>query len=54
MKKIKSLVIFFLFVAVGLIVLRLLLFAIVAGVLAVIGFVTLFVMGAITEQVDKE
>jgi hypothetical protein len=54
MKSIKTIAVVLLLAAVGLVVLRLILFAIVAGVLAVIGFVALFVMGAVTEQVDKK
>ena len=54
MKTIKTIAMVLLLAAVGLVVLRLVLFALVAGVLAVIGFVTLFVMGAVTEHVNKK
>jgi len=54
MKLVKRLAIFFLFATVGLFVLRLLLFAIIAGILAVIGFVALFIFGAVAEHVDKK
>ena len=54
MKSIKTIAAVLLLAAVGLVVLRLVLFALVAGVLAVIGFVALFIMGAVTEHVDKK
>ena len=54
MKSIKTIAAVLLLAAVGLVVLRLVFFAIVVGALAVIGFIALFIMGSVTEHVDKK
>jgi len=54
MKSIKTIAVVLLLAAVCLVVLRLVLFALVAGALAVIGFVALFIFGAVAEHVDKK